>query len=127
MKAAPLFLLLALVGCGEKTPSKVDRQKAIYFAIPEMPRDGGKEITRIMEARNLATPGQAMIFLLDQNIAGIPRVRSQVRQVAAKVGAELPPPDPLDEAEAQIKEARLVRSMVQARETIARIEGEPVQ
>jgi len=65
-----------------------------------------------------------MIYLLDQSIAFLPRVDAMVEQAATKAGVQLPPKDPLDEAEANIKVAREVRSMLQAREAIARIEVE---
>ncbi|MCR4303084.1 MAG: hypothetical protein NUV63_02495 [Gallionella sp.] len=65
-----------------------------------------------------------MIYLLDQSIAFLPRVDAMVDEAAIQAGIQLPPKDPLDETEARIKVAREARSMLQAREAIARIEAE---
>jgi len=103
----------------------VKRQKDIYFSLSDVPRrEQEREITKTMETQHLPTPGKAMIYLLDQNIAFLPRVDAMVNQAAIQAGVQLPPKDPLDEAEARIKVAREVRSMLQAREAIARIEAE---
>jgi hypothetical protein len=53
-----------------------------------------------------------------------PRLDAMVDRAAVQAGIQVPPKDPLDEAEAQIKVARQVQSMLQARAAIARIEAE---
>ena len=126
MRAILLASLTAFVvlGCHYDSP-KVERQKAIYFSVSDVPRRELEHgITRTMETQHLPTPGRAMIHILDQSIALLPQVDAMVEQAATKAGVRLPPKDPLDEAEAKIKVARQVRSMLQAREAIARIEVE---
>src|SRR5437762_12568274 len=113
---------LAVLGCHHDSP-KVERQKAIYFSVSDVPRrELEREITRTMETQHLATPGSAMIYLLDKSIEFLPRVDAMVEQAATKAGVHLPPKDPLDEAEANIKVARDVRSMLQPRTEIHRME-----
>ena len=115
---------IAILGCHHDS-SKVERQKAIYFSVSDVPRrELEREITRTMETQHLPTPGRAMIYLLDQSIALLPRVDAMVEQAATKAGVRLPPTDPSEESEAKIKVAREVRSMLQARQAIARIEAE---
>lgn len=126
MKAILLafFTAFAVLGCHDDSP-KVERQKAIYFSVSDVPRrELEREIIRTMETQHLPTPGRAMIYLLDQSIAFLPRVDAMVEEAITKAGGHLPPTDPLDEAEAKIKIAREVRSMLQAREAISRIEAE---
>jgi len=65
-----------------------------------------------------------MIYILDQSIAYLPQVNSIVGKAASETGVKLPPNDPLDAAEDQIKVAREIRAMTQAREAIATLEGE---
>jgi hypothetical protein len=114
----------AVLGCHHDSP-KVERQKAIYSSVSDVPhRELEHEIVRAMETQHLPTPGRAMIYLLDQSIAYLPRVDAMVEQAATKAGVRLPPKDPLEEAEAKIKVAREVQSMLAAREAIARIEAE---
>ncbi len=126
MKAILLAFLtaFAVLGCHHDSP-KVERQKALYFSVSDVPRrELEREITRTMETQHLPTPGRAMIYLLNQSIALLPRVDAMVLEAATRAGTHLPPTDPLDEAEAKIKIAREVRSMLQAREAISRIEAE---
>ena len=112
------------LGCHHDSP-KVERQKAIYYSLSDVPRgELEREITRTMETQHLPTPGKAMIYLLDQSIAMFPRLDAMVDRAAVQAGIQVPPKDPLDEAEAQIKVARQVQSMLQARAAIARIEAE---
>jgi hypothetical protein len=118
------FTLLAVLGCHQDSP-KVERQKAIYFSLSDVPRrELEREIARTMETQHLPTPGKAMIYLLDQSIAFLPRVDATVDQAAIQAGIQLPPKDPLNEAETRIKVAQKVQSLLQAREAIARIESE---
>jgi PBP1b-binding outer membrane lipoprotein LpoB len=128
MKSFVFILLSAifLLGCGNQDSPKVQQQKEIYFSVSGgVPRQElEKEITRIIDRQHLATPGQAMIYSLDQTIAFLPQVNSIVEKAASKTGVQLPPEDALDVAEDQIKLAREIRAMTQAREAIAALEAE---
>ena len=128
MKSLAFICLSALIilGCGNQDSPKVQRQKEIYFSVSGgVPRQElEKEITRVIDREHLATPGQAMIYLLDQSITYLPKVNSIVEKAASDIGAKLPPEDPLDAIEDQIKLARKIRAMTQARGAIAAIETE---
>jgi hypothetical protein len=116
--------LFVMLGCNQDSP-KVRQQKAIYFSLSNISQnEQEREITRTMETQHLSTPGKAMIYLLDKNIEFIPKVEAIVKQAANQAGVQLPPNDPLDEADARIKDAREIQSLLQAREEIARIEAE---
>lgn len=122
-----VLTLFIVVGCNSDFP-KVTKQKTIYFSVSEVPRkELEKELTRTMESQHLDTPGKAMIYLLDQSIAYLPQVEAMVNQAASQAGSPLPPQDPLDVAEDKIKSARQVRTLLEAREAIARIEMEADQ
>ena len=129
MRTNPLvcLTLFVILGCHHDS-SKVRRQKAIYFSVSDVPRaELEQEIARTMESQHLPTPGKAIIYILDQAIVMLPRVDAVVDQAAIQARVQLPPKDPLDEAEDRIKMARKVRSLLQAREAIARIEVESDQ
>ena len=116
--------LLTLLGCHHDS-EKVARQKAIYFSLSDVPRaELEREITRTMETQNLSSPGKAMIYILDKSIAARPQLEAIVDQATIQAGFQLPPKDPLDEAEDKIRVAREIRTMFQAREAIAKLEEE---
>lgn len=125
-----IFLVLTLflvAGCVSDSP-KVRKQKAIYFSVSEVPRkELEKEITRTMEAKHIDTPGKAIIYILDQDIAQLPQVDAIVNQTASQAGMQLVPQNPLEQGEDKIKTSQLIRSLRQAREDIARIEMEAGQ
>jgi hypothetical protein len=125
-----VLIILAVLGmsaCNQDSP-KVARQKAIYFSVSDVPRrEQERELARTMENHHFATPGLAMIFLLDQSIAFLPHVDAIVGKAATQASVQLPPKDPLDQAEDQIQLAREVRALATARQEIARIEAEPGQ
>ena len=130
MNALQVYTLAIALGLGlgcKPTPmeAKVQRQKAIYFSVSDVPRkELEKEITRTMKANNLTTPGQAMVFILNKSLSMWPSMKTMIEKATAETGVILPPQDPLDVAEARIKEAREMRAMAQARDAIARIELE---
>ena len=116
--------VLVLIGCDQDS-AKVRKQKEIYFSVLSdvSRRVLELEINREMEKQHLATPGKAMIYLLDKNIEYLPQVNSMIDKAAAQSGIQLPLNDPLDQAEDRIKTARMIQAMRQGREAIAEIEA----
>jgi len=119
--------VLVLVGCHQDS-EKVRKQKEIYLSLSDVPRrELELEISRVMEKQHLATPGKAMIYLLDTIIDDLPKLNSMIDKTAADSGIQVPPKDPLEEAEDRNKTARVIQAMRQAREGIAEIESDASQ
>ena len=72
-----------ILGCHRDLP-KVRKQKAVFFAVyGGDKRMATKEIERVMQKGSMATPGLAMVDILDRSIVGLPKVEGMVNAAFA--------------------------------------------